>query len=51
MFGHLWDWIGLAMVVTIIYILVRPQSKAADAVEAIGNTMVSMVRRAVDLAE
>lgn len=51
MLGNVWDWLALLMLVTIVYVLVRPSSKAAETVEAIGNMVVSMVRRAVELAE
>ena len=44
------DWIGILFVVAIVYVLVRPSSKAAQTVAAIGDMLVSMVRRAVDLA-
>lgn len=44
------DWLGLAFVVAIIYVIVRPRSKAGEAVEAVGQFMISMVRRATDLA-
>jgi hypothetical protein len=44
------DWIGLLFVVAIVYVLVRPRSKAAETVEALGSMLVSLVRRATDLA-
>lgn len=44
------DWFGLAFIVGIIYILVRPRSQAAQAVEAVGHMLVGIVRRATDLA-
>jgi hypothetical protein len=44
------DWLGLLFVVTVIYVLVRPQSKAAEAVDAVGDMLVALVRRATDLA-
>ena len=34
MFGSIWDWLALLLVVAFVYVLVRPQSKAAEAVEA-----------------
>jgi len=37
-------------VATIIYALVRPQSKAASAVVAFADMVTAMVRRAADLA-
>lgn len=44
------DWLGLLMVVALIYILVRPSSKAAEFVDALGDMLVAMVRRATDIA-
>ncbi len=43
------DWLGLLLVVAIIYVLVRPQSKAAELVDAVGGMLVAIVRRATDL--
>lgn len=43
------DWLGLLFVVAIVYVLVRPSSKAASFVDAVGNMVVGMVRRATDL--
>lgn len=42
-------WFGLLLIVAIIYVLVRPSSKAADFVNSVGRMVVSMVRRATDL--
>lgn len=44
------DWIALAFVVAMVYVLVRPGSKAAETVGAFTDMIVSMVRRATDLA-
>jgi hypothetical protein len=44
------DAIALLFVATIIYVLVRPQSKAASAVVAVADMVTAMVRRATDLA-
>lgn len=44
------DWLGLAFVVAIVYVIVRPGSKVGQAVEAVGTLVVSMVRSATDLA-
>lgn len=44
------DWIGLAFIVGIIYLLVRPSSKAAETVDAVGKMLVAIVREAADLA-
>lgn len=51
MFSNAWDWLALLLMVTFVYVLVRPQSKAAEAVEAVGRMMVSLVRSAVGLVE
>jgi hypothetical protein len=48
--GFVGDWIGLLFVVAIIYVLVRPSSKAAELVESLGNMLVALVRRATDIA-
>lgn len=45
------DWLGLAFVVAIIYVIVRPRSKVGEAVEALGSLMISLVRKATDLAD
>lgn len=44
------DWFGLLFVVAILYVLVRPQSKAADLAAAVFKLMRALVRRAADLA-
>lgn len=44
------DWLGLLFIVAIIYVLVRPRSKAAELVDAFGRMLVAMVRSATDLA-
>lgn len=46
----LWDVLALAFVVAVVYVLVRPRSKAADLVEGVGNMMIALVRQATDLA-
>jgi hypothetical protein len=51
MMSNLGDWIALLFIVGIVYLIVRPKSKAVEAVDAFGRMMVEMVRRAVDLAE
>jgi hypothetical protein len=48
--SDLGDWLALLFVLAIVYVLVRPRSGAGEAVTAIGDMLVSMVRRAVDLA-
>lgn len=40
------DWFALLFVVTIIYVLVRPKSKAAELVEAFGAMTTEMVKTA-----
>ncbi len=45
------DWLAVLAVVAIVYILVRPQSKAAAAVEGFGAMMVAIVKRATELAD
>lgn len=47
--GRFADWLGLAFVVAILYLIVRPGSKVAEAVESFGDFMIAMVRRATDL--
>lgn len=44
------DWLGLLFVVAIVYMMVRPGSKAGELVEALGSMLVAMVRKATDLA-
>ncbi len=44
------DWLALLFVVAIVFVLVRPQSKAAETVEAIGAMMTALVRSATDVA-
>lgn len=48
--GYFGDWAGLLFIVAIVYVLVRPSSKAAQTVDAIGNMLVAIVRQATDLA-
>lgn len=44
------DWFALLFVAAIVYVLVRPQSMAAQTVGAIGDMVTAMVRAATDLA-
>jgi hypothetical protein len=44
------DALALIFLVAVIYVLVRPQSKAASAVAAVTDMVTAMVRRATDLA-
>jgi hypothetical protein len=48
--GRLTDWLGLLFVVLIVFVLVRPRSKAAELVDGIGDMLTALVRRATDLA-
>lgn len=47
--ARIWDWLGILFVVGVIYILVRPGSKAVDAVSAIGSAVVAMAKTATDI--
>lgn len=44
------DWFGLLFAVAVLYVLVRPQSKAAEVIAAGFKLMRALVRRAADLA-
>lgn len=44
------DWLALVLVVAIVYLLVRPSSKAAEMVDAFGRLMIGLVKSATDLA-
>jgi hypothetical protein len=44
------DWIGLLFGVAILYVLVRPGSKAGELVEAVGALLTALVKRATDVA-
>lgn len=49
----MWRWtdvLGLMFAVALVYVLVRPGSKAGLLVEACANLIVSMIRSATDLA-
>lgn len=48
--GLIADWLGLLFVVTIVYVLVRPSSKAGEFVDAVGSLLVAITRRATDTA-
>lgn len=43
----IWDVLALVFVVAVIYLLVRPGSQAAEAVEAVTGVLVAMVRNVV----
>lgn len=44
-----WDFLALAFVVLIIYVLVRPGSKAGEFVDAFFNLLGALIRSATDL--
>lgn len=44
------DWLGLLLLVAVVYVLVRPGSKAAQLVDAVAQMLVAIVKRAVDVA-
>ena len=44
------DWLGLLAIVAIIFLLVRPRSKAAETIDAVGGMLVALVRSATDIA-
>lgn len=44
------DVVALVLVVLIVYILVRPSSKAAELVKAFADTVIAVLRSATDLA-
>jgi hypothetical protein len=48
--GFVGDWFGLFFIVALIYLLVRPGSKAAETVGAVGGMLVAIVRQATDIA-
>lgn len=43
------DWLALLFVVALFYLLLRPSSKAAELVDAVGKMLVTLVRRATDI--
>lgn len=43
-------WFGVAFLVAVVYVLVRPRSGAAQLVNAVGRAGVAIVRRATDIA-
>lgn len=48
--GYIGDWVGLLAIVALIFLLVRPNSKAAETVDAVGGMLVAIVRSATDIA-
>jgi ABC-type sulfate transport system permease component len=45
-----WDVFALLFVVALVYVLVRPRSKAGALVEGFMNMFIALVRQATDLA-
>ena len=43
------DWFAALFFLAVVYVLVRPRSKAAETVKFFGDAMVSIVRAATDL--
>jgi hypothetical protein len=43
------DWIAALFVLVIIYVLVRPSSAAADAVDLFAKAMTSIVKAVTDM--
>jgi hypothetical protein len=46
----LFDVLVLVLTVAIVYVMVRPQSKGAELINAITTALTAIVRSAVDLA-
>ena len=44
------DLLAGVMLVAILYVLVRPQSKGADLINAFGSAMTAIVTKAADLS-
>jgi hypothetical protein len=47
---NLWDIAAGVFGLAVVYLLVRPHSKAADLVTGFGNAMTAIVTHAADLA-
>lgn len=45
------EWFAILFVVTIVYVLVRPNSKAADFIGAVGSFAKAVVAQATDTAK
>lgn len=43
------DFFAVLFLVTIVYVLVRPQSKGVETIDLFTNGMVAMVRAATDI--
>ena len=46
----MWNLIAGLFLVAIVYVLVRPQSKGADLIQAAGDALTAIVSNAADLA-
>lgn len=47
--GLIGDWVAALFLVTVIYVLVRPQSRAAEAVTLFSRAMSAIVRNVTDM--
>lgn len=50
MWARFGDAFAVVFIVAIVYVLVRPRSKAGDLVEAVADLIIALVRGATDLA-
>lgn len=50
MWARVWDVAALCLVTLIVYVLVRPRSKAGDLVQAWADATVAIFRSATDIA-
>lgn len=48
---RLGEWVAILFVVTIFYVIVRPNSKAVDLVQAVGQFLRALVSTATDTAK
>jgi hypothetical protein len=44
------DWLALLVVVAVVYVLVRPGSKAAEAIDGYTSMIINIVKAATDIA-
>lgn len=47
--GVIGDWIAGIFLVTVVYVLVRPRSAAASAVDSFSKAMAAIVRNVTDM--
>lgn len=47
--GSIGDWVAALFLVTVIYVLVRPRSAAAEAVVMFSSGMAAIVRNVTDM--